>query len=57
MRISNSGRPSHVLAAMGLPEALARGAVRVSLGIGNTAAEVEAFGIALSEIAATTERR
>jgi cysteine desulfurase len=49
----HSGRPSHVLAAMGLPEAVARGAIRVSLGPGNTAAEVDAFAAALAEVAAT----
>jgi cysteine desulfurase len=35
--------PSHVLAAMGVPEALARTAIRVSLGWHNTAAETGAF--------------
>jgi cysteine desulfurase len=49
----HSGRPSHVLAAMGLPEPVARGAIRVSLGPGNTAAEVDAFAAALAEVAAT----
>jgi cysteine desulfurase len=39
--------PSHVLAAMGVPDALARGAVRASLGTGNTQEEVDAFLIAL----------
>ena len=48
----HSGRPSHVLAAMGLPEPVARGAIRVSLGPGNTAAEVDAFAAALAEVAA-----
>ena len=32
---------SHVLAAMGIEDALAKGAIRVSLGLGNTAEEVE----------------
>lgn len=49
----HSGRPSHVLAAMGLPEPVARGAIRVSLGPSNTAAEVDAFAAALAEVAAT----
>lgn len=49
----HSGRPSHVLAAMGLPEAVARGAVRISLGPCNTAAEVDAFAAALAEVAST----
>ncbi len=41
----SSGRvqPSHVLAAMGVSPALARGAVRVSLGWATTAAEIERF--------------
>ncbi len=39
----NAGQsaPSHVLRAMGVPEDLARGAVRFSLGSGNTAEEVD----------------
>jgi cysteine desulfurase len=40
-----------VLAAMGLPEALARGAIRVSLGRDNTVAEIDAFAAALSGLA------
>ncbi len=35
--------PSHVLAAMAVEPALARGAVRVSFGWGSTQAEVERF--------------
>ncbi len=35
--------PSHVLAAMGVPPELARGAVRVSLGYSTTESEVSAF--------------
>ena len=35
--------PSHVLLAMGVPPALARGAVRVSFGVGNTARQVADF--------------
>ena len=38
---------SHVLLAMGLPEADARGALRVTLGHGTTQADVEAFVAAL----------
>ena len=38
---------SHVLLAMGLPEADARGALRITLGHGSTAAEVDAFVAAL----------
>ncbi len=48
---SGSGEPSHVLLAMGVPSALAKGAVRVSLGQGNSAAEVAQFLAALKELA------
>ena len=40
---SNSGEPSHVLLAMGVPEDLAKGAVRVSFGISNTLDQVQHF--------------
>ena len=40
---SGKVQPSHVLAAMGVPPALARGAVRVSLGPTTTEAEIERF--------------
>jgi cysteine desulfurase len=40
---SGKVEPSHVLAAMGVPEAEARTAIRVSLGWSTTDAEVEAF--------------
>lgn len=42
-------RPSHVLLAMGLSEAEARGAQRFSLGHTSTAADVDALGAALPE--------
>ncbi len=35
--------PSHVLAAMGVPAGLTRGAIRLSLGYSTTEAEIEAF--------------
>ncbi len=54
---SGTGEPSHVLLAMGWPEALARGAVRVSLGPGNDAAQVEAFLEALPRAVAGLRRR
>ncbi len=38
---SESNAPSHVLEAMGLPDVLARGAIRFSLGRDNTEAEVD----------------
>jgi cysteine desulfurase len=37
---SGSGEPSHVLRALGLPDALARSAVRFGIGRGNTAEEL-----------------
>jgi len=40
---SGSGEPSHVLLAMGVEAAEAKGAVRVSLGKGNTAEDVTGF--------------
>ena len=44
---SANPEPSHVLRAMGVEAELARGAVRVSLGAGNSAAEVDGFLAAL----------
>lgn len=38
---SGTGEPSHVLLAMGVPPELARGAIRVSFGAGNTEADVD----------------
>lgn len=49
---SDSTEPSHVLLAMGVPPDLARGAIRVSLGVSNTAQEVQAFLAALSSTVA-----
>jgi cysteine desulfurase len=43
--------PSHVLLAMGVAPAVARGAVRVSLGRGNTTQEIDGFLQALQETA------
>jgi cysteine desulfurase len=43
---------SHVLAAMGLDPALARAAIRVSLGWGSTEADVDAFAAAWAHVAA-----
>ena len=40
---SANPEPSHVLRAMGIAPELARGAVRVSLGYANTAAQVSEF--------------
>lgn len=49
---SGSGEPSHVLLAMGYDRVTAKGAVRVSLGKDNTAADVDGFVAALAGIAA-----
>ncbi len=46
--------PSHVLRAMGVPEALAACAIRVSFGAENTAAEVERLITALVDLRART---
>jgi cysteine desulfurase len=46
---SNSGEPSHVLLAMGVPEELARGAIRVSFGAANTLEQVQHFLTALEK--------
>ena len=45
---SANPEPSHVLLAMGVASSLARGAVRVSLGSGNTASQVRDFLAALN---------
>jgi len=49
---SGGGEPSHVLLAMGVAEAVAKTAVRVSLGKDNTLADVDAFLAALRQILA-----
>lgn len=54
---SGSGEPSHVLIAMGLPQEIAKGALRVSFGAGNTAADAEKAAQALKEIVATLGKR
>ncbi len=43
--------PSHVLAAMGVPAGLTRGAIRLSLGYSTTRAEIEAFLKAWAKLA------
>jgi cysteine desulfurase len=45
--------PSHVLAAMGVPGPLARGAVRVSLGYMTQEADIERFLAAWRKLAET----
>ncbi len=49
---AGTGRPSHVLLAMGYGEEQAHGAIRVSFGQGNVAADVERFVQALRDIIA-----
>jgi cysteine desulfurase len=49
---SGKVRASHVLAAMGLPEAVTRGAIRVSLGHGTAAADIDRFVAAWECLAA-----
>jgi cysteine desulfurase len=55
---SGSGEPSHVLRALGLPDALARGALRVGLGRANTLAQVDRLADRLiAEVGRLRERR
>ncbi|HVO77141.1 MAG TPA: aminotransferase class V-fold PLP-dependent enzyme, partial [Candidatus Bathyarchaeia archaeon] len=49
---SGANEPSHVLVALGLDPAIAQGGVRVSLGIGNTADEIDAFLESLVQVVA-----
>jgi cysteine desulfurase len=46
---SGSGEPSHVLRALGLPDALARGALRFGLGRGNTREQIDRLADRLIE--------
>lgn len=48
---SQSTEPSHVLLAMGVAPEVARGAVRASLGLGNTESDVDALLAALDKVA------
>ncbi len=54
---SGSGEPSHVLLAMGLEPAVAKGALRVSFGLGNVAADVATVAAALKDIVAGAPKR
>jgi cysteine desulfurase len=47
---SGKGQPSHVLLGMGMPRELAFGAIRVSLGVASTAAQVDRFLAVLDEL-------
>lgn len=53
---SANPEPSHVLRAMGVPPDLARGAVRLSLGEGNTLEQVDGFLVALQAMATRLRR-
>jgi cysteine desulfurase len=50
---TGSLEPSHVLTAMGVPEAIARSSLRISLGKDNTMAEVDRL---LDLLPATVEK-
>ena len=54
---SGKGEPSHVLLAMGYDPAIAKGALRVSFGLGNTEADVPAVTRALRDIVASRPAR
>ena len=54
---SGKVKRSHVLAAMGVPDDLARGALRASLGWTSTEADVAAFTLALQQILARIGRK
>ncbi|GAC1622726.1 MAG: cysteine desulfurase family protein [Nevskia sp.] len=47
---SGTGEPSHVLIGMGLPRAVAFSAIRVSLGLGSSEAEIDRFLAVLAEL-------
>lgn len=47
---SGGGQPSHVLLAMGVESSMAKSAIRVSLGLGNTSADITQFLSALNAI-------
>jgi len=53
---SANPEPSHVLRAMGVAPDLARGAVRISLGVDNTAKQIEDFLFALQNTVAKLQR-
>jgi len=53
---ASSGKPSHVLVAMGLPSDQARGALRFSLGDGNDVGQIDATIDAVRSLLATSRR-
>lgn len=54
---SGKVRPSHVLAAMGVPEEIARGALRISLGWNNSNDDVICFLRAFAKVRETHNAR
>ncbi len=54
---SGKVKPSHVLAAMGVPELLSKSALRVSLGWDSIAADVDAALAAIAKLAARVARK
>jgi cysteine desulfurase len=54
---SGALQASHVLAAMGLPETLARGAIRFSLGHGSSDADIDRALALVPEVVASLRRR
>lgn len=55
--VSGSGASSHVLRAMGLPDELARGALRVTLGRGNTETDIDMFTDTLEQLVREARER
>ena len=53
---SANPEPSHVLLAMGVPAEIARGAVRVSLGAGNTVEQIDGFLVSLRDTVTRLQR-
>ena len=54
---AGSLEPSHVLAAMGLPEERLRSAIRFSLGYGHTPREIEEAAARVADVVMQTQRR
>ena len=53
---SANPEPSHVLSAMGVSAEIARGAVRVSLGVGNTIEQIDGFLVSLRDTVTRLQR-
>lgn len=54
---AGSGSPSHVLQAMGFPDELALGSLRVTLGRGNTEADIALFAETLERLVGKARKR